>query len=426
MSMSAGFENQQVVNTFNLFIDSERASIVGDANSKGDELSIQFEGSTIIAGDGELIRLTLTNFDMFNNFYQIDRHCSEFNVKINALTATTPRLPHKNYGTPADIVFEFGKIIADAVLAANVPTTVTHIQIVDIQNVVEDFGSPAVFPTGYLAAHASLAVKFLPTALNKIPLGGTSNKLLDITFECRSDDITPVAHSLTSLKITTRQDKGDTYVILGGERHDDPYADAQLTQSGSSLKVTLTGGTLTTGQFRVQGYFPIQRMAEPFVYLRCNLSQTGGLETAGLSTDLITKSTNNSDITVSNILGKFRRDTEFISYTSFGDNEFFINLQQRKLSSMKLTLTDSKGRAIGQPTNGGTGAGLQTGIDTFASTKQDTLGNLNFSATIRVDIIHMNTISKLETAPLPLAFPARKAQNQVLTFQNFGMPKNGV
>ena len=423
--MSASFENQQIVNTFNLFIDSERASIVGDANSKGDELTIQFEGSTIVAGDGELIRLTLTNFDMFNNFNQVDRNNSEFSIKINSLTATTPRLPHKNYGTPADIVYEFGKLVAEAIFTANVPTTITQVQIVDIQNVVEDYGTSKVFPTGYSAAGVS-AVSFLPVGLNKIPLGGTSNKLLDITFECRSAATTAVAHSLTSLKITTRQDKGDCYCILGAERFDDPYADAQLTQSGSSLKVTLTGGGLTTGQFRVQGYFPIQRMTEPFVYLRCNLSQTGGLETAGLSTDTITKSTNNSDITVSNILAKFRRDTEFISYSSSGDNEFFINLQQRKLSAMKLTLTDSKGRQIGQPTNGGTSAGLQTAPDTFASTKQDTLGNLNFSATIRVDIIHMNTVSKLESAPLPLAFPARKAQQQVLTFQNFGMPKNGV
>lgn len=422
--MSASFENQQVVNTFNLFIDSERASIVGDANSKGDELMIQFEGSTIIAGDGELIRLTLTNFDMFNNFYQVDRNNSEFSIKINALTATTPRLPHKNYGTPADIVYEFGRIIAEAIFTAQV-VAVTQVFIVDIKNVVEDFGGTAVFPTGYSAAGAS-AKTFLPTGLTKIPLGGTSNKLLDITFECRSAVATPIAHGLTALKITTRQDKGDTYAILGAERFDDPYADAQLTQSGSSLKVTLTGGGLTTGQFRIQGYFPIQRMTEPFVYLRCNLSQTGGLETAGLSTDQITKTTNNSDITISNILAKFRRDTEFISYSSTGDNEFFINLQQRKLSSMKLTLTDSKGRQIGQATNGGTSAGLETSLDLFASSKQDSLGNLNFSATIRVDIIHMNTVSKLESAPLPLAFPARKAQQQVLTFQNFGMPKNGV
>jgi hypothetical protein len=422
--MSASFENQQVVNTFNLFIDSERASIVGDANSKGDELTIQFEGSTIIAGDGELIRLTLTNFDMFNNFNQVDRNNSEFSIKINALSSTAPRLPHKNYGTPADIVYEFGRLVAEAIFSAQV-VAVTQVQIVNILNVVEDYGTTKVFPTGYSAAGAS-AVTFLPVALNKIPLGGTSNKLLDITFECRSAPTTPIAHGLTALKITTRQDKGDTYCILGAERFDDPYADAQLTQSGSSLKVTLSGSGLTTGQFRVQGYFPIQRMTEPFVYLRCNLSQTGGLETAGLSTDQITKTTNNSDITVSNILAKFRRDTEFISYTSAGDNEFFINLQQRKLSSMKLTLTDSKGRQIGQATNGGTSAGLETALDTFASSKQDTLGNLNFSATIRVDIIHMNTVSKLESAPLPLAFPARKAQQQVLTFQNFGMPKNGV
>lgn len=421
--MSEGrFENQQVVNTFNLFIDSERASIVGDANSKGDELMIHFEGSTIVAGDGELIRLTLTNFDMFNNFYQIDRHCSEFRIKINNLAATDPRLPHKNYATPADVVFEFAKLVSEAIVTANVGGLITNVKVVDIKNVVEDYGATPVFPTGYVAAGTN-AVSFLPTGLTKVPIGGTGNKLLDITFECR-DAAGDVSHNLTSLNILTRQDKGDTYCILGGERHDDPYADAQLTQSGSSLKTTLT--LSNRGQFRIQGYFPIQRTAEPFVYLRCNLSQTGGLETAGLSTDLITKSTNNSDITVSNILGKFRRDTEFISYSSTGDDEFFINLQQRKLSSMKLTLTDSKGRAIGQPTNGGTSAGLQSGIDTFVSTKQDTLGNLNFSATIRVDIIHMNTIAKLETAPLPLPLPARKAQQQVLMFQNFGMPKNGV
>ena len=60
------------------------------------------------------------------------------------------------------------------------------------------------------------------------------------------------------------------------------------------------------------------------------------------------------------------------------------------------------------------------------SEKQDTLGNLNFSATMRIDIIRMNTISKLETPPLPLPQPARKAQNPVITFQDYGMPKFGV
>jgi hypothetical protein len=45
---------------------------------------------------------------------------------------------------------------------------------------------------------------------------------------------------------------------------------------------------------------------------------------------------------------------------------------------------------------------------------------------MRIDIIRMNTVSKLETPPIPLAQPARKAQNPVITFQDYGMPKFGV
>ena len=56
------FESQQVVNSFNLFIDSEKASVVGDRQSEGDDVHIHFEGNVVEAGDGETIRLSLLNF----------------------------------------------------------------------------------------------------------------------------------------------------------------------------------------------------------------------------------------------------------------------------------------------------------------------------------------------------------------------------
>ena len=423
MASSARFANQEVVNTFNLFIDTEKASIVGDANSRGDDVNIQFEGSTIVANDGELIRLTLTNFNMYNNFYQVDRFNSEFRVSFNNAAYTEPRLPHKNYGSLADLAFEFSLLFGEA-LAAH---TSKRVFVVDMKNVIRDDGATAFFPsTGYQASGIG-AAKFLPTALDKVPFGSTGNRLLDITFETRVTPYTNVdvsSHDLSAANILFRSDKGDCYSLLGGERLDDPYHLSQLTDASSgSLKIDFTSDP---NQVRVRGYFPMQRSTEPYVYIRADVAQTGGLETAGLSTDLITRTTNNSDITASTILAKVPRDTEFINYVSPTDSEYFINLQQRKLSKIRLYLTDSKNRPIGQKSGGGTSAGLQSNATDMVSEKQDTLGNLNFSATMRIDIIRMNTISKLETPPIPLAQPARKAQNPVITFQDYGMPKFGV
>jgi hypothetical protein len=74
------FEGQQVVNSFNIFIDSEKSTLVGDKQSAGDDVHIHFEGQTIEASDGENIRLSLLNFTMFNNTYMVNINNSKFNV----------------------------------------------------------------------------------------------------------------------------------------------------------------------------------------------------------------------------------------------------------------------------------------------------------------------------------------------------------
>ena len=101
---------------------------------------------------------------------------------------------------------------------------------------------------------------------------------------------------------------------------------------------------------------------------------------------------------------------------------------------------DGKDGATG---NNGTGAGLfntsPTGVDILRGRQyiaattpgynqltQSTLGNLFFTAVVRVDIVKTGNPTRLETPALPLPLPARKAQNGVLTFQDYGMPKYGV
>ena len=66
------FHGQEIVNSFNIFVDSEKASLVGDRQSKGDDIQIHFAGQSIVGNDGENIRLSLLNFTMFNNTYMVN------------------------------------------------------------------------------------------------------------------------------------------------------------------------------------------------------------------------------------------------------------------------------------------------------------------------------------------------------------------
>ena len=61
--------NEQVVNSYNLFIDS--AKDVGGAAGKGDSFSLQLGADSIQAQDGQFLRLTLQEFSMYTNFYMV-------------------------------------------------------------------------------------------------------------------------------------------------------------------------------------------------------------------------------------------------------------------------------------------------------------------------------------------------------------------
>jgi hypothetical protein len=203
-------------------------------------------------------------------------------------------------------------------------------------------------------------------------------------------------------------------VILGGNRQDDA-----TDLAFSSLKITgLTPGATT---IRVQGYFPMQRLSDPYVYLRCNNAQSG-LEMSVLSND---RGLYNSDIINSDIFAKLFKDVEYINYESNTGDEYFINLQQRKLANLRLFLTDSKGRKLGrtsQQRDLGTAAGLVDGSLEFESNLQNKTGNLNFTAVIRVDIVKNRSPVKLESEGIAPPLPARKAQSTYI-WQDYGKPK---
>lgn len=445
MAATGRFTDQQVVNSFNLFIDTEKAALLGDGNSKGDDVNIHFEGSTIIANDGEMIRMTLTNFEMFNNLYHIDANNSLFQTRCSTTTTPIPSavqrdLTRKNYNSLGEITMDFANIIGNVI--DQVSSGTHKVLIIRMSNVVEGFkpydvetGLNYNFPVSPSTSYTPITGTF--TKPTPLALGATGDRLFDVTYQIIGASEIPHVHGIQTLLIQTLGSDGDCYCVLGSLRDDNDSA------SFNSFQVDLNADGGTNTQIRVRGYFPMQRMTDPYVYLRCGSSQNGSLEMAVLSDSAITASSNNSDITTSDIFAKLKRDVEFISYDNGMGDEYFINLQQRKLSSIRFSLTDSKNRKLGRKraeSNNGTGAGLfntsPTGVDILRGRQyiaattpgynqltQSTLGNLFFTAVVRVDIVKTGNPTRLETPALPLPLPARKAQNGVLTFEKYGMPK---
>ncbi len=381
------FSGQEIVNSFNIFIDTEKSSLVGDRTSKGDDVKIHFEGQTIEAKDGELIRISLLNFTMFNNTYMVNQNNGRLNVRGDDGTAfnDTITLTHKNYLNLKDIATDFATKLGEYLATKT-------------------------------AAHSYEVTSVAPASLT---MGSTDDRLLDITLTAKNAGGSTIAHGLTELHIQMPESVGDSYCLLGGRRQDD------TTDTDYDSLIITNADDATNTTIRIRGYFPMQRLTDPYVYLRCNNAQNG-LEMSVLSND---RGRYNADIINSDILAKVFKDVEFINYNSSTGDEYFMNLQQRKLSNLRLFLTDSKGRKIGRLSTErdlGTAAGKTSttnDVTTFDSENQSTLGNLYFTAVLRVDIVKVFEPAKLQSIGLKPPPRARESQS-VLTWADYGRPKH--
>lgn len=399
MAQASRFEGQQIVNSINFFVDTERSSVVSDTQSKGDDVHYNFEGNTIECKDGEVIRVSLVDFHMPNNLYNIDARNSQgtliCSVNGTAMTAGQVHnlLERGNYYDIDDIALNFATNLAARLIAlTGMPAGITLTSIVN-NNLVAQNTAVQHF-TNVVGALSPLPQLFT-TALT----GKPEKKLLDVTLTFS------VPHTITNLKISCQSANGELYLVLGGERGDN------VNTLDNSFKITTTSSTIT-----VQGYFPMQLITEPHVYLRCTLGQNG-LESSILASD---ETVYNNDIVGSNILAKIARTTESFSYAGNSQHEFFITLQQRKLNSIGLFLTDSKSRPLSRPKNSGSGtaAGLETTSSsevTYEKETQSTKGNLYFTATLRIDIVKVYNPNVLQSEPPALPSIPRKASG-VLSF----------
>lgn len=430
MASAPRFEGQQTVNSFNLYIDSERSNIVGDKQSRGDNVHYNFEGNTVECRDGEIMKLSLVDFHMPNNFYNVEIKNSLARIRLAAPTTISGGLLAHNY-----TIIERGNYYDVQDIATNFAfqvATIVKTLVVACGNIHRIVNNSLVTQTTALVSTNTTPLRGVyPLILDvstSTPLqtGRPDKKLLDVTINFQNP------HTLTNLYISCQSAAGESYLLLGGQRGDD-----SLDTSHNSFLIDLSptvgiGADPSNTCIRIRGYFPMQLTSEPHVYLRTTLGQNG-LESAVLSKDATSY---NTEIIGSDILAKIPRNLESFSYSANGGNDdFFILYQQRKLNQIRLYLTDSKGRPIGRPgiadtiaaLTSGTAAGLEgtapsipplsTDKITFVNTDQNTTGNMYFTTTLKVEIIKKSTPQLLETEAPPFP-PVPSKASGVISFGN--------
>ena len=331
----------QTVSSRNLFIDTSE----GLSDQPGDNTTIHLSGNGVHASDGQIVRLSLMAFNMYRNFHSINTNNSKATIEINGLTAKAAEIQMslKNYGTCGDICGDFADQVKTSILSLVQSETASSATVCTVLD---------AFPE--------------PTAT----MSSTGDRIM--SFNLSFDQ----AHNVTSFKLQCFSSVGESYAILGGNR-------LPTGSTDSSFECTVVSTTV----LRVQGLYPMQRHSEAHVFLRTDLSSSN-IETASLASS---SGPYSSHTLGSNILGMFELDTEYIHFTSSTDSEFSIVLTQRNLSSLRLYLTDSKNRPLGRASGSSNQTAAGLGL------AQSTLGNLSFTAMIRIDIMQFSVPRGLQT-----------------------------
>ena len=344
---------EQVTSSYNLFIDSSQGH---NSQSKGDDYLVNLQDSGVHAGDGEHIRMSLSNFSMAKNFQNVNENNNEFEVSLIPVLGesliTQLKLDNRNYATVTELATNFATKIGD-----------------------------------FLVTNRPLVTGFTITGMESI------SKDNIITFIITTTGNHGLVQNNTTNKLRFLSDISDSYMLLGGNR-------LAATDLGSSVTVSVANAT----DMKVTCLYPAQTSTTPFIYIRAPGVQNTNIETRGLRhpTD-----THNSDTAHSDILGRaVVESNEWIQYTAQSERDFFLDIHQKQLNVLRLRLTDSKNRLIGRR-NTGSNTASGTGLE------QSTLGNLSFSAVLRFDIVKSKHVHHLESQHHEPNIPARFSEGNV-------------
>lgn len=281
--------SEKIIKSFNLFLDSHNVR----NNDKGDDIVYSLARNPINANDGQVIKISLQNFNMYRNFYTVNANNNKLNIRNTATsTNTTLTLDSKNYKTIRQIALNLKDKFLSALSLTESSSTV------------------------------------LPPATDSID--ATSDRIIDITV------VVSTAHGFTAgdLLLQSYSDN-DSAELLGGKKI---IGNFQSDTTNTSYTITFPDTTT----IKIVGFYPAQRSTEEFLYLRTDLPNSN-LESATLSSS---KNDHSSHIVNSNILARIPMDFEFVHYDANYPDEYFIETQNKHISEIRLQLRDSKDRPM--------------------------------------------------------------------------------
>ena len=358
---------ESIVNTYNLFVDSSRGH---NADSQGDNFHLNLGHAGIVCEEGQYIRLTLNNFSMHKTFTDINDTNNKFTVRINANAGSANgELTKRNNTTLNALANDFAQEMGKALkVAAGMGSGVTYTAS-DVQ----------------------------PSSTSSV--GGDSDYVISFTLTFSQ------AHTITNAICQFFLDEGDSYEVLGGNR-------IESTADVATSSILMTVPSPTT--IAVSCLYPAQRQTIDYVYLRSTGIPNTSIESLGLVNP---SETHRTDTTDSDILAKINADTEYCTYDAQSGREFFMNIRQKVITNLRLRLTDRRNRPLGRSFT----SALKTASGIGSS--QSSLGNLSFSAVIRIDIVQQRLPHHLETKGVQQKTPARF--ENVLSQPKFGRDSYG-
>jgi len=344
---------EHVVNTYNLFVDSSTGR---DANSKGDSYHLHLGNAGIICEAGQYIRLNLNNFTMHKTFTDINANNCKFTVRTQNGVANG-ELTKRNNTTLNALADDFATQLGTAIISAQ----------------------------GLAGGTAVTVSNVTPSSTTS--LGGDSDHIISFTLTFSTN------HNITSdgdAIVQFFSNDGETYEILGGNRIDDP---TNITTNSIST-ITVESPT----DINVTCLYPAQRHTTSFVYLRVAGVPNTSIESTSLAHP---DEDHRTDTVDSDILARIPVDVEYANYDAQSGREYFMNVKQKIISNLTLRLTDAKNRPLGRT------FGSRSETASGTGDAQSSLGNLSFSAVIRVDVIKQREIKELVTGPTPHSTAAR-------------------
>lgn len=378
-----------------LFVNTEAYENQGDQINN---IRLNMAGNSFESDDDSLIKLSLTQFNMPKNFYNINDTNNTFRVILSGFT-------HASSGVIMDDI--------DTLLKLDVADYLTHVQLqqnfaeklkVILDAKVNGSGTACTFAVTPIADKTdTFGVKFgsscelKPQAsnqLNKNLVGVTvtasvSSFRFDNVFHIHSLHIPPGEGNQTlgfsGSTLTADEQFNDSAILFGGNRTKifvDPESDSESLMASENCFSITTSSQVAS----ILGYYPMNTALNtlPYVYLRINtaLNQcTSNFENVSHS--------HKSDIVPTHILAKIERrilNDGSVFYRSNDEVVYNNFITQNRLSDLQISVTDDKGRVVPQ-NNLGNNMGHFTQAYTTTSKDINRNGNLFCDFTLKLERI---------------------------------------